>query len=264
MGKTTFWLTFIGFNATFFPIIFLGMWGMPRRVYTYSNYPHWGDLNLIASCGAGLMAIAVILFLVNVTSRRCCTSERPPTIRGTPVLSSGQRVPRRPNTTLNGCRRFGRSGLHSTCIIPNCSSKRKQRNVSRSPKPGREVLLKTGRRVFAYGFGIVLATIYGLTTREPAGVLLLGFFGFGLAFATGYLYFAERKSKLGSDDPEMRMSDVVGERIGVVTTETPRPPVFALGGGLVLLGVAFHPVLLIMGLGFIAIASFGFITESSH
>lgn len=93
--------------------------------------------------------------------------------------------------------------------------------------------MKTGRRVFAYaaGFGIVLATIYGLTTREPAGVLLLGFFGFGLAFATGYLYFAERKSKLGSDDPEMRMSDVVGERIGVVTTETPWPPVFALGGG---------------------------------
>jgi len=66
MGKTTFWLTFIGFNATFFPMIFLGMWGMPRRVYTYSNYPHWGDLNLIASCGAGLMAIAVILFLINV------------------------------------------------------------------------------------------------------------------------------------------------------------------------------------------------------
>ncbi len=126
--------------------------------------------------------------------------------------------------------------------------------------------MSTGLRVFASSsaFGIVLATIYGLTTREPAGVLLLGFLGFGLAFASGYIFIAERKVKLGSDNPEIVGSDVAGERLGVTTTETPWPPVFALGGGLVLFGVVFHPELLIIGLGLIAIASHGFMTESSH
>ncbi|MBC5800818.1 MAG: cytochrome c oxidase subunit 4 [Candidatus Eremiobacteraeota bacterium] len=121
-------------------------------------------------------------------------------------------------------------------------------------------------RIFIYAscFGLVVATIYGLVTHEPTGILLLGFLGFGLSFATGYIYLTERNSKLGSDHPEMQISDVAGERLGATTTETPWPPVFSLGGGLVLFGVVFHPELLIIGLGLIGIASYGFITESSH
>ena len=35
LGKIQFWLMFIGFNVTFFPMHFLGIDGMPRRIYTY-------------------------------------------------------------------------------------------------------------------------------------------------------------------------------------------------------------------------------------
>ena len=35
LGKVTFWLFLIGFHLTFFIQHFLGLMGMPRRVFTY-------------------------------------------------------------------------------------------------------------------------------------------------------------------------------------------------------------------------------------
>jgi cytochrome c oxidase subunit I+III len=70
MGKWNFWLLFIGFNLTFFPMHQLGLKGMPRRVYTYLPEMGWGDMNLLASLGAGVIAISVLLFLVNVFRSR--------------------------------------------------------------------------------------------------------------------------------------------------------------------------------------------------
>jgi cytochrome c oxidase subunit 1 len=66
LGKLHFWLFFIGFNLTFFPMHILGMRGMPRRIYTYPPEMHWGWTNALESVGAFLMAFAVIAFLVNV------------------------------------------------------------------------------------------------------------------------------------------------------------------------------------------------------
>ena len=66
LGKISFWLMFAGFNLTFFPMYFMGIEGMPRRVYTY---PAVGDLpwlNLLASVGAAIMSFAVIAFVANV------------------------------------------------------------------------------------------------------------------------------------------------------------------------------------------------------
>ena len=64
-GKWHFWLFFIGFNMTFFPMHILGLRGMPRRVYTYPSGMPWANLNLLASLGAVLMTAAVLIFIVN-------------------------------------------------------------------------------------------------------------------------------------------------------------------------------------------------------
>ena len=42
LGRWNFWLFFIGFNVTFFPMHLLGLHGMPRRVYTYPAEMGWG------------------------------------------------------------------------------------------------------------------------------------------------------------------------------------------------------------------------------
>ncbi|HEX8271509.1 MAG TPA: cytochrome c oxidase subunit I [Longimicrobiaceae bacterium] len=65
-GKWHFWLFLIGMNVTFFPMHFLGMMGMTRRVYTYLPETGFGPLNLLATAGAAMMGVAVVIFLMNM------------------------------------------------------------------------------------------------------------------------------------------------------------------------------------------------------
>jgi cytochrome c oxidase subunit 1 len=66
LGRWNFWLFFIGFNLAFFPMHMLGLHGMPRRVYTYPAEMEWDTLNLLATAGAFVIALSVLLFIVNV------------------------------------------------------------------------------------------------------------------------------------------------------------------------------------------------------
>jgi hypothetical protein len=66
LGKWSFWVMFIGFNAGFFPMHIAGLLGMPRRVYTYAPNLGWNTVNLIMSAGAFVFAFGILLFLVNV------------------------------------------------------------------------------------------------------------------------------------------------------------------------------------------------------
>lgn len=65
MGKLQFWLYMIGFNTTFFPMHFLGLEGMPRRIYTYAPDMHWNFWNFLATMGAYVTAIGGLVFFVN-------------------------------------------------------------------------------------------------------------------------------------------------------------------------------------------------------
>jgi len=71
LGKAGFWMIFTGMHVTFFPMHFLGLMGMTRRVYTYPTAVGWGGLNLLSTTGSFLIAAGVMVFLVNLaTSRR--------------------------------------------------------------------------------------------------------------------------------------------------------------------------------------------------
>ncbi len=71
LGKIHFWLTMIGFNLTFFPMHFVGLHGMPRRVYTYTEESNYALLNLLETYGAFILMVALLVFLYNIwkTSR---------------------------------------------------------------------------------------------------------------------------------------------------------------------------------------------------
>jgi cytochrome c oxidase subunit 1 len=66
LGKLHFWLMLIGFNLTFFPMHFLGLDGMPRRVYTYQPGLGFEFLNQLETVGAFLLALAFVVFIYNV------------------------------------------------------------------------------------------------------------------------------------------------------------------------------------------------------
>ncbi|OQP07865.1 cytochrome c oxidase subunit I [Geobacillus sp. 46C-IIa] len=66
LGKITFWLFFIGFHLTFFIQHFLGLMGMPRRVFTFLPGQGLETGNFISTVGAFFMAIATVILLINI------------------------------------------------------------------------------------------------------------------------------------------------------------------------------------------------------
>ena len=71
LGKWVFWTMFTGFNLTFGPMHFLGVDGMPRRIYTYGPQQGWSGWfgydwlgwNMIVTIGAYILALGVAIFI---------------------------------------------------------------------------------------------------------------------------------------------------------------------------------------------------------
>lgn len=66
LGITNWLLMLIGFNLQFAPQHWLGLDGMPRRIFTYAENMGWENTNMYASAGGFLMAFGVLFFLINV------------------------------------------------------------------------------------------------------------------------------------------------------------------------------------------------------
>ncbi|RDJ03263.1 cytochrome c oxidase subunit I [Rhizobium grahamii] len=107
LGRWAFWLIFIGFHLTFFPMHILGLAGMPRRVYTYQPELPWAGLNLFISLSSLVLAAGFFIFFFdmvrswrsgqaagpnpwNATTLEWATSSPPPpyNFRRIPVVSS--------------------------------------------------------------------------------------------------------------------------------------------------------------------------------
>jgi cytochrome c oxidase subunit 1 len=63
LGKLHFWLTFIGFNLTFFPMHLIGTRGMPRRVSDYA--PEFANWNLFISIASFGLGASFLIFIYN-------------------------------------------------------------------------------------------------------------------------------------------------------------------------------------------------------
>ena len=64
LGKIHFWIIFVGVNVTFFPMHFLGLAGMPRRIPDYPDfYEGW---NQISTFGSTITTIGLLYFFVMV------------------------------------------------------------------------------------------------------------------------------------------------------------------------------------------------------
>ncbi len=66
LGKWSFWLMLVGMNVTFMPQHFLGLLGMPRRVYTYDHGGLWEWYNLTSTIGSFVMSVGILLTFVNI------------------------------------------------------------------------------------------------------------------------------------------------------------------------------------------------------
>jgi cytochrome c oxidase subunit 1 len=66
LGKVHFWLTFVGMNLTFFPMHFLGLNGMPRRVYTYTEGLGFELWNRIETIGSLVLGASFLVFIYNI------------------------------------------------------------------------------------------------------------------------------------------------------------------------------------------------------
>jgi cytochrome c oxidase subunit I len=76
IAKWHFWLSFISFNVAFFPMHFLGMAGMPRRIPDYA--PQFTEWNFVSSMGAFVFGLSQLLLLYAVVAAIRGHGERAP------------------------------------------------------------------------------------------------------------------------------------------------------------------------------------------
>lgn len=101
LGKITFWTFLIGFHLTFFIQHFLGLMGMPRRIWKFLPNQGLETGNLVSSIGAAFMAFGVIVMLINIVVTSVRNKELEMTLGEMDVRLNGQSHHHRLSITLN-------------------------------------------------------------------------------------------------------------------------------------------------------------------
>ena len=76
IGKVHFWLMFVFFNLTFFPMFIIGLLGQPRRVFTYAT--NLQGLNDFASISAFILGFSFLVFFYNLVYSLWLKPEKAP------------------------------------------------------------------------------------------------------------------------------------------------------------------------------------------
>ena len=72
LGKWHFWISVVSVNVLFFPMHFVGLAGMPRRIPDYSL--QFAEFNQMASVGAFVFGFCQLIFLYNIIKTSFGTS----------------------------------------------------------------------------------------------------------------------------------------------------------------------------------------------
>lgn len=192
LGKWHFWLMFIGFHVSFFPQHILGLWGMPRRVYTYPPGFGWDLYNLISTIGAFMIGIGVAVFIVNFfysarygrhagknpwgASELEWSVDSPPKNYGFSVLPivrsrhplwSQDNLTDGPERTQNLVQDLARWPLNWRAVLVTSA-------LDAKPE---EIFRVSGPSIWPFLTAVSLVTIFGAEIFELRPVALLGIFG---------------------------------------------------------------------------------------
>jgi hypothetical protein len=109
--------------------------------------------------------------------------------------------------------------------------------------------MTTGLRLFlsSAGFALAIALVYGFTTHDPTGTVLLAIMTFALTFAAWYMRVAEREAALWGDAGAATMHDAAGESVGIYTTRSVLPIGLAVSLTLIAVGLIVSGTLIAIG-----------------
>ena len=104
--------------------------------------------------------------------------------------------------------------------------------------------MKIATRVFISSmlFGAIVGLIYWFTTKDVTGTFLLGLFATGFLIVSAYLYLLRHETSVDGDESQAP-SELAGEQIAIISSESPWPPLLALSTWAFAVGVALLPVL---------------------
>ncbi|WP_328678690.1 cytochrome c oxidase subunit 4 [Streptomyces sp. NBC_00322] len=110
-------------------------------------------------------------------------------------------------------------------------------------------------------FILVMATVYGVWSQEPAGTTAL-FLAFGLSIMIGYYlaFTARRVDAMAQDNKDADVADEAGE-VGFFSPHSWQPLSLAVGGALAFLAVAMGWWILYFSAPLILVGLFGWVFE---